>query len=101
MENQEMKALSEWFRISKGKILKLNDKSIDCVIKALEKQISQKIFHQGYEYKGGMIYPNGINDVPYDLCPNCKKNLCTDGFLGRDKKRMNYCENCGQRLDWS
>ena len=101
MENQEMEALSEWFRISKGKIFKLNDKSIDCVIKALEKQISQKIFHQGYEYEGQMIYPVGINGVPYDLCPNCKTNLCTDGFLGRDKKRMNYCENCGQRLDWS
>ena len=68
---------------------------------AINKQIPQKIFHQGYEYEGQMIYPVGIDGVPYDLCPNCKTNLCTDGVLGRDKNRMKYCENCGQRLDWS
>lgn len=74
---------------------------MEMAIKALEKQIPQKIFHQGYKYKGEMIYPNGINGIPYDLCPNYKTNLCTDGFLVRYKKRMKYCKNCGQRLDWS
>lgn len=74
---------------------------MDRILDALKKQIPQKIFHQGYEYEGQMIYPVGINGVLYDLCPNCKTNLCTDGFLGRDKKRMKYCENCGQKLDWS
>ena len=73
----------------------------DFIIDALTKKIPRKIFHQGYEYEGQMIYPVGINGIPYDLCPNCKTNLCTDGFLGRDKKRMNYCKNCGQKLDWS
>ena len=71
------------------------------IMDALEKQIPKKIFHRGYEYQGQMIYPVGIDGVPYDLCPNCEVNLCTDGFLGRDKKRMKYCENCGQKLDWS
>lgn len=98
---QEVKALSEWFRVRRGKTLKLNDKGIDCVIESLEKQIPKKIFHRGYEYQGKMIYPVGIDGVPYDLCPNCETNLCTDGFLGRNKKRMKYCENCGQKLDWS
>lgn len=80
----------------------INDQpTIEDVQIAINKHIPKKIFHQGYEYKGRMIYLNGINGVPYDLCPNCKTNLCTDGFLGRDKKRINYCENCGQRLDWS
>lgn len=66
-----------------------------------EKAEPKKIFHQGYEYRGEMIYPIGINGVPYDLCPNCKTNLCTDGYFGRDKKRLKYCENCGQKLDWT
>lgn len=73
----------------------------DMAMQAVEKQIPKKIFRQGYEYEGKMIYPVGINGVPYDLCPSCKTNLCTDGFLGRDKRKMKYCENCGQKLDWT
>ena len=44
---------------------------------------------------------NGINGVPYDLCPCCGINLCTDGFFGNDKKELNYCKKCGQALKWS
>ena len=89
-------------RITENVLKAIDDQpTIEDVQNAINKQIPQKIFHQGYEYEGQMIYPVGINGVPYDLCPNCKTNLCTDGFLGRDKKRMNYCENCGQRLDWT
>ena len=43
---------------------------------------------------------NGINGVPYDLCPNCEINLCTDGMFGGNKGGMKYCKNCGQALDW-
>ena len=69
---------------------------------AVEKHISKKIMHQGcFDNKGVWHTWNGINGVPYDLCPNCEKNLCTDGLFGRDKKIMKYCENCGQKLDWS
>ena len=70
-------------------------------IKALEKRIPKKITHQGcYDNEGVWHTWNGIDGVPYDLCPTCGTNLCTDGVFGRDKKRMNYCENCGQKLDW-
>lgn len=79
----------------------LSNSCRDLAKEALEKQIPKKIFHKGYEYEGQMIYPVGINGVPYDLCPNCKINLCTDGFFGKDKKSMKYCENCGQKLDWN
>ena len=69
---------------------------------AIDKQIPMKITHPGcYDNEGLWHTWNGINGVPYDLCPNCEINLCTDGAFDRDKKRMNYCENCGQKLDWS
>lgn len=62
----------------------------------------REIMHQGcFDNKGVWHTWNGINGVPYDLCPNCETNLCTDGLFGRDKKIMKYCENCGQALDWT
>ena len=50
----------------------------------------------------GTIYHqkwNGIDGVPYDLCPTCENNLCTTGVFARNK--MNYCEKCGQKLCWN
>ena len=68
----------------------------------IEKQVPKKITHPGcYDNEGVWHTWNGIDGVPYDLCPNCETNLCTDGVFGRDKKRMKYCENCGQKLDWT
>ena len=68
---------------------------------AVEKQIPKKITHPGcFDNEGVWHTWNGIDGVPYDLCPNCETNLCTDGVFGRDKKRMKYCENCGQKLDF-
>jgi hypothetical protein len=64
-----------------------------------EKAEPKKPKQQGcYDVKGVFHTWNGINGVPYDLCPNCETNLCTDGVFGR--KRPKYCELCGQRLDW-
>lgn len=72
-------------------------------LKALkEKSEPKKIAHQGcYDAEGVLHIWNGVNGVPYDLCPNCETNLCTDGPLGNDKKTMKYCKNCGQRLNWN
>ena len=68
---------------------------------AAEKQIPKKITHPGcFDNEGVWHTWNGIDGVPYDLCPNCETNLCTDGVFGRDKKKMKYCENCGQRILW-
>lgn len=75
---------------------------LDMAIEALEKQIPKKPKQSGVTDMKGVFHPtNGISGVPYDLCPNCQTNLCTDGFFGRNKKSMKYCENCGQKLRWS
>ena len=69
---------------------------------AVEKQIPKKITHPGcFDNEGVWHTWNGIDGVPYDLCPNCDTNICTDVVFSRDKKRRKYCENCGQKLDWS
>lgn len=57
---------------------------------AREKQKPKEIYHQKW---------NGIDGVPYDLCPTCENNLCTTGVFARNK--MNYCEKCGQKLCWN
>jgi hypothetical protein len=76
--------------------------AIEKAVKSMEKQIPKKPKHSGDVDNEGVFHPiNGISGVPYDLCPNCQTNLCTDGFLGRNKKSMKHCENCGQKLDWS
>lgn len=67
-----------------------HNKAIDLAINALEKQIPKKIYHRQWV---------GIDGVPYDLCPTCRTNLCTDGIF--PNKKENYCGNCGQKLDWS
>ena len=88
--------------IANGYELKPRLDVFEMSIQALEKQIPKKITHPGcYDNDGVWHTWNGIDGVPYDLCPSCKTNLCTDGAFGRDKKRMKYCENCGQKLDWT
>lgn len=68
---------------------------------AVEKQTAKKITHPGCRGKDGVWHTwNGINGVPYCLCPHCETNLCTDGLFAKDKGRLKFCENCGQKLDW-
>ena len=74
---------------------------MEAIKKALEKQMPKKPNKSGVTDKNGVFHAtNGINGVPYDLCPNCAINLCTDGMLGRRKGGYNYCSKCGQKLDW-
>lgn len=53
--------------------------SIDMAIKALEKQIPKK--------------PDFTEDKEFTLCPCCNGNGLAD--------KQEYCDNCGQKLDWS
>jgi uncharacterized paraquat-inducible protein A len=53
--------------------------SVDTGIKALEKQIPRK--------------PDFTQDRSFALCPSC------DGKGLHDKQI--FCDNCGQKLDWS
>lgn len=54
-------------------------KARDLAIKALEKQIPKK--------------PDFTEDKEFALCPCCNGNGLAD--------KQKYCDNCGQRLDWS
>ena len=54
-------------------------KSIEIAIQALEKQIPKK--------------PDFTEDKEFALCPCCNGK----GSLNKQK----YCDNCGQKLDWS
>lgn len=90
MTEAEAKALSEWFKVRKGKTLKLNDNGIDCVIEALEKQIPYK--PQEYEDK---YYGCKCGEVLLEKWEEYPKKLM-------DKRwGLPYCLGCGQKLDWS
>ena len=70
--------------------------------KSLEKSYPKKITHPGvYDNEGKWHTWNGIDGRPYDLCPSCGVNLCTDGEPIEVKRKMRFCSNCGQKLDWS
>ena len=65
---------------------------------AVEKQTAKRALHQGcYDKNGEWHEWNGINGKPYELCPNCRANLCCETPLDIKPK---YCPNCGQKLDW-
>lgn len=80
---------------------KMDQREAEKLMKVLERYaIPQKPKQSGTEVNGVFYPTNGIDGVPYDLCPTCGRNLCTEGTFARSKKNMNYCENCGQALDW-
>ena len=54
-------------------------------IEALEKQIPKKV----------------VVDKNIYLCPNCGANAETDCGDDMLDYRLNFCDNCGQKLDWS
>lgn len=56
---------------------------INISIEALEKQVPKKPLNKTSEFSGD-----------YGYCPCCNKILC-------DFDNYNYCDKCGQKLDWS
>ena len=74
-------------------------KANEMAIQALEKQMPKKPVHDGCYDKNGIWHEwNGINGKPYELCPDCRTNLCCEMPY---EKKPNFCDNCGQKLDWS
>jgi len=60
--------------------------SVDMAIQVLEKQVPRKVKNSGER-------------IPFEwYCPTCGELLCDDGYKDTDIK---YCDNCGQKLDWS
>ena len=62
------------------------DKVVALACKALEKQIPKKVI-LGYDEQDSIC------------CPNCKGELLSMDWY--DHWKCNYCEVCGQALDWS
>ena len=50
---------------------------------------------------------NKLSPIPYDKhyfkCPSCKEDLCIDedDIYVYDEIPPNYCEKCGQALEWN
>lgn len=73
--------------------------TVEECIEAMDKQKPKKPKHQGtYDSDGVWHEWNGINGRPYELCPNCGKNLCCEMPY---EKKPKHCKECGQMLDWS
>ena len=62
------------------------DKVVALACKALEKQIPKKVIF-------------GDDEQDSICCPNCKGELLSMDWY--DHWKCNYCEFCGQALDWS
>ena len=59
--------------------------AVEKAIEALEKQMPKKVVEERNIY----------------LCPECGANVETDCGDDMLDYRLNYCDNCGQKLDWS
>jgi len=88
MTDLEAFAIIKWLQDRKGKPLKLNDRGIDMVCEALEKQIPKKPKY--------LPLKEGITTTNYE-CPICG---CRRLGHGIDLDKC-YCPDCGQKLDWS
>lgn len=75
-------------RYQSFKMSVFKDKSL--IVEALEKQIPKKpkLYENGYGSDDKIIYD------AYD-CPNC------DMSYDFNYDKYDYCQNCGQKLDWS
>ena len=40
-----------------------------------------------------LVFPPETNEGSYFRCPRCRKTI--------DREYMSFCDQCGQRLDWS
>lgn len=34
------------------------------------------------------------------VCPNCDRYIGTMYFIGEGKRKISYCDSCGQAIDW-
>ena len=61
-------------------------KNMEMIVQALEKQIPKKVVKDGkWSYK-------------CPCCGECAETDCGDAFYDY---RLDYCNGCGQKLDWS
>ena len=81
---ETIKNIKEMFPIGLCEVYEY--KMAQIAIEALEKQIPKKVVKiDKWIYK----------------CPNCGANVETDCGDDMLDYRLNYCDNCGQKIDWS
>lgn len=83
----EQKVIEEFSLLKKTRIFIPRNDTIDLAIKSLEKQIPMK----PQEINEERIRLDGIWDWS---CGNC-------GRFHRNDYPLNYCNECGQKVDWS
>jgi len=74
---------AQWDIENLQKIIGVIPYAIERAIKALEKQVPQKV----KKYKA-------LNET---ACPECGFAF---GYYEYDDEKFDYCYNCGQKLDW-
>ena len=85
---KESEAIKELHKIRPrgGIIPQKRAEALDVAIQALEKQIPKKVVKDGkWSYK-------------CPCCGECAETDCGDAFYDY---RLDYCNGCGQKLDWS
>lgn len=85
---EESEAIRELHKIRPrgGIIPQKRAEALDVAIQALEKQIPKKVVKDGEQsYK-------------CPCCGGCAKTETGDSFIDY---RLDYCDGCGQKLDWS
>lgn len=85
---EESEAIRELHKIRPrgGIIPQKRAEALDVAIQALEKQIPKKPIE---------------NDTNSFDCPCCKYDLKTDTGNPFGDYFLSYCDNCGQKIDWS
>ena len=71
-----------------------DDQDIDLIASIVEKEIPVKPIVDGDELICGCC--NEPMDIGFCFCHNRKKGH----YIVRTDHRSNYCNNCGQRIDW-
>ena len=71
-----------------------DDHDINLIAKIVKKEIPIKPIVDGYKLICGCC--NEPMDIGFCFCHNRKKGY----YIVRTDKRSNYCNNCGQRIDW-
>ena len=76
----------------------------DMYSETMEIEIDQEFINTLYEAKEALDKqvgkkPNMIteNEIGYYECPNCNKKIGTNIMV----YKSNYCQYCGQKLDWT
>ena len=71
-----------------------DDQDIDLIAKIVKKEIPIKPIVDGYELICGCCHEP--MNIGFYFCHNREKGH----YIARTDNHSNYCNNCGQRIDW-